>query len=216
MEVTLEAICSFLDARTIELETNAYPALDELTSKRSDSSVAELAKTVVEKKQVPDIIVNNAGTINKNNKTWNVSAEDFDMVVDTNIKGTANVLRHFVPLMIEKRHGIIINLSSAWGRSVAAEVAPYCASKWAIEGLTRSLAKELPPGLAAIALSPGVVNTDMLNSCFGSSAALYQTTETWKLKNPDISESEWSVQAVAASIYSTCNMAMRTENVSCF
>jgi NADP-dependent 3-hydroxy acid dehydrogenase YdfG len=44
------------------------------------------------------------------------------MVVDTNIKGTANVLRHFVPLMIEKRHGIIINLSSAWGRSVAAEV----------------------------------------------------------------------------------------------
>ncbi|AQK71758.1 NADPH-dependent pterin aldehyde reductase [Zea mays] len=146
---------------------------------RSDSSVAELAKTVVEKKQVPDIIVNNAGTINKNNKTWNVPAEDFDMVVDTNIKGTANVLRHFVPLMIEKRHGIIINLSSGWGRSAAAEVAPYCASKWAIEGLTRSLAKELPPGLAAIALSPGVVNTDMLNSCFGSSAALYQTTETW-------------------------------------
>jgi len=102
------------------------------------------------------------------------------MVVDTNIKGTANVLRHFVPLMIEKRHGIIINLSSGWGRSAAAEVAPYCASKWAIEGLTRSLAKELPPGLAAIALSPGVVNTDMLTSCFGSSAALYQTTETWQ------------------------------------
>ncbi|KAL5661147.1 hypothetical protein ACJX0J_028272, partial [Zea mays] len=103
-------------------------------------------------------------------------------MVDTNIKGTANVLRHFVPLMIEKRHGIIINLSSGWGRSAAAEVAPYCASKWAIEGLTRSLAKELPPGLAAIALSPGVVNTDMLNSCFGSSAALYQTTETWAPK----------------------------------
>ena len=59
------------------------------------------------------------------------------------------------------------------------QVAPYCASKWAIEGLTRSLAKELPPGLAAIALSPGVVNTDMLTSCFGSSAALYQSTEQW-------------------------------------
>jgi len=68
------------------------------------------------------LAVNNAGTINKNNKTWNVPAEDFDMVVDTNIKGTANVLRHFVPLMIEKRHGIIINLSSGWGRSAAAEV----------------------------------------------------------------------------------------------
>ncbi|GJM85268.1 hypothetical protein PR202_ga01703 [Eleusine coracana subsp. coracana] len=146
---------------------------------RSDSNMAELAKAVVEKKQVPDIIVNNAGTINKNNKTWNVPAEEFDLVVDTNIKGTANVLRHFVPLMIEKKHGIIVNLSSGWGRSAAAEVAPYCASKWAIEGLTRSLAKELPPGLAAIALSPGVVNTDMLHSCFGTSAALYQTTDTW-------------------------------------
>lgn len=144
--------------------------------------MAELAKAVVEKKQIPDIIVNGAGTINKNNKTWNVPAEDFDAVVDTNIKGTANVLRHFVPLMIQKKHGIIINFSSGWGRSAAAEVAPYCASKWAIEGLTRSLAKELPPGLAAIALSPGVVNTDMLNSCFGSSAALYQSTEQWAPK----------------------------------
>ncbi|KAL5208315.1 hypothetical protein ABZP36_032750, partial [Zizania latifolia] len=149
---------------------------------RSDSNMAELAKTLVEKKQVPDIIVNNAGTINKNNKTWNVSAEEFDLVVDTNIKGTANVLRHFIPLMIDKKHGIVVNLSSGWGRSAAAEVAPYCASKWAIEGLTRSLAKELPPGLAAIALSPGVVNTDMLNSCFGSSAALYQSTEQWAPK----------------------------------
>jgi hypothetical protein len=46
-------------------------------------------------------------------------------------------------------------------------------------GLDTVLAKELPPGLAAIDLSPGIVNTDMLNSCFGSSAPLYQTTETW-------------------------------------
>ncbi|EAZ23452.1 hypothetical protein OsJ_07145 [Oryza sativa Japonica Group] len=169
--------------RSLEAEI-ATPARQFLTvaDVRSDSNMAELAKAVVEKKQVPDIIVNNAGTINKNNKTWSVPAEEFDTVVDTNIKGTANVLRHFIPLMIEKKHGIIVNLSSGWGRSAAAEVAPYCASKWAIEGLTRSLAKELPPGLAAIALSPGVVNTDMLNSCFGSSASLYQSTEQWAPK----------------------------------
>lgn len=60
-------------------------------------------------------------------------------------------------------------------------MAPYCASKWAIEGLTRSVAKELPPGLAIVALSPGVVNTDMLASCFGSSSALYQTPQAWYL-----------------------------------
>jgi NADP-dependent 3-hydroxy acid dehydrogenase YdfG len=68
------------------------------------------------------VAVNNAGTINKNNKTGNVPAEEFDMVVDINIKGTANVLRHFVPLMMVKKHGIIVNLSSGWGRSAAAEV----------------------------------------------------------------------------------------------
>ena len=61
------------------------------------------------------------------------------------------------------------------------QVAPYCASKWAIEGLSRSVAKELPSGLAIVALNPGVINTDMLTSCFGNSSALYQTPEAWYL-----------------------------------
>ncbi|KAJ8491996.1 hypothetical protein OPV22_013717 [Ensete ventricosum] len=146
---------------------------------RSDSGVQALAKLVMETKRSPDIIVNNAGTINKNNKIWEVPAEEFDMVMDTNVKGISNIIRHFLPLMIQRKHGIIVNISSGWGRSAAAEVAPYCASKWAVEGLTKSVAKELPPGLAIVALSPGVINTDMLASCFGSSASLYQAPETW-------------------------------------
>ncbi|XP_010274977.1 PREDICTED: NADPH-dependent pterin aldehyde reductase isoform X2 [Nelumbo nucifera] len=149
---------------------------------KSDNSVEELARIVMERKGVPDIIVNNAGTINKNNKIWEVPEEEFDTVVDTNIKGTANMLRHFLPLMLERKQGIIVNLSSGWGRSAAAQVAPYCASKWAVEGLTKSVAKELPDGMAIVALSPGVVNTDMLVSCFGSSASLYQTPEAWAPK----------------------------------
>ncbi|CAO2842066.1 unnamed protein product [Amaranthus hypochondriacus] len=140
---------------------------------RSNTSVQELAKLLVEKKRIPDIIVNNAGTINKNNTIWEVPAEEFDTVIDTNVKGIANMLRHFIPLMLEKKHGIIVNMSSGWGRSVAAQVAPYCASKWAVEGLTRAVAKELSSGVAAVALSPGVVHTEMLESCFGSSASVY-------------------------------------------
>ena len=66
--------------------------------------------------------VNNAGTINKNNTIWEVPAEEFDTVIDTNVKGIANMLRHFIPLMLEKKHGIIVNMSSGWGRSVAAQV----------------------------------------------------------------------------------------------
>ncbi|XP_044490676.1 NADPH-dependent pterin aldehyde reductase-like isoform X3 [Mangifera indica] len=147
---------------------------------KSNSSVEELARIVVEKKGVPDIIVNNAGTINKNNKIWEVPPEEFDTVIDTNVKGVANVLRHFIPLMITKKQGIIVNMSSGWGRSGAALVAPYCASKWAVEGLSRSVAKELPDGMAVIALNPGVINTDLLTSCFGSSAALYQAPDAWE------------------------------------
>ncbi|CAI9770161.1 unnamed protein product [Fraxinus pennsylvanica] len=149
---------------------------------RSNSSVEELARSVVEKKAFPDIIVNNAGTINRNNRIWEVPMDEFDAVIDTNIKGTANMLRHFIPIMAEKKQGIIVNMSSGWGRSAAAQVAPYCASKWAVEGLTRAAAKELPPGMAMVSLNPGVINTEMLQSCFGSSAALYQTPDSWAPK----------------------------------
>ncbi|XP_022157478.1 NADPH-dependent pterin aldehyde reductase-like [Momordica charantia] len=149
---------------------------------RSNASVEHLARLVVERKGVPDIIVNNAGTINKNSKIWEVPPDEFDTVLETNVKGTVNVLRHFIPLMISSKKGVIVNMSSGWGRSGAALVAPYCASKWAIEGLTRSVAKELPEGMAIVALNPGVINTDMLASCFGDSASLYQAPDAWALK----------------------------------
>uniref|UniRef100_A0A0D6R865 3-oxoacyl-[acyl-carrier-protein] reductase n=1 Tax=Araucaria cunninghamii TaxID=56994 RepID=A0A0D6R865_ARACU len=145
----------------------------------SDASVREFAKVVIETKGVPDIIVNNAGIINKNGKIWEIPADEFDSVIDINLKGTANILRHFLPHMIAKKRGIVVNLSSGWGRSAAGEVSPYCASKWAIEGLTKSVAKEVPSGIGIIALSPGVINTDLLTSCFGASAAMYQSPENW-------------------------------------
>ena len=100
-------------------------------------------------------------------------------MVDVNIKGVANVIRHFVPAMIKQGRGVIVNFSSGWGRSTDAEVAPYCATKWAIEGLTQSLAQELPPGMAAVPLNPGIINTDMLQSCFAGGANSYPTAEEW-------------------------------------
>jgi NAD(P)-dependent dehydrogenase (short-subunit alcohol dehydrogenase family) len=91
----------------------------------------------------------------------------------------ANVIRHFVPAMIKRERGVIVNFSSGWGRSTDAEVAPYCASKWAIEGLTQAFAQELPAGLAAVALNPGIINTEMLRSCFGGSASGYPSPAEW-------------------------------------
>jgi NAD(P)-dependent dehydrogenase (short-subunit alcohol dehydrogenase family) len=74
---------------------------------------------------------------------------------------------------------VVVNFSSGWGRSADAEVAPYCATKWAIEGLTQALAQELPSGMAAVALNPGIIDTDMLRSCFGGSARSYPTADEW-------------------------------------
>ena len=144
-----------------------------------DRQVAVWAKKVLATHAAPDLLLNNAALINRNAPLWQVSAQEFSDVVDVNIKGVANVIRHFVPAMIARRSGVIVNFSSGWGRSTDAEVAPYCATKWAIEGLTQALAQELPPGMAAVPLNPGIVNTDMLRSCFGGSTSSYPTPREW-------------------------------------
>ena len=127
----------------------------------------------------PDLVLNNAGIINKNARLWEVPEREFSQVIDVNLKGIANVIRHFVPEMVKRKRGIIVNFSSGWGRSTDAEVAPYCATKWAIEGLTQAFAQELPSGMAAVALNPGIINTDMLQSCFGGSASGYLSPAEW-------------------------------------
>lgn len=130
----------------------------------------------------PDLLINNAAVINNPAPLWQVPSEEFSNLIDVNIKGVANVIRHFVPAMIERKSGIVVNFSSGWGRSTSPQVAPYCASKWAIEGLTKSLAQELPNGMAAIALNPGIIHTEMLEICFGESAAAYTPIKDWVKK----------------------------------
>lgn len=145
----------------------------------SDEAVKSWASVCLTTHAPPDMLINNAGVINNNARLWEISAREFSEVIDVNVKGTANVIRHFAPSMVKRKSGVIVNLSSGWGRSTDAEVAPYCASKWAIEGLTQSLAQELPSGMAAVPLNPGIVNTEMLQSAFGGSANNYPTAEEW-------------------------------------
>jgi NAD(P)-dependent dehydrogenase (short-subunit alcohol dehydrogenase family) len=145
----------------------------------SDAGVKAWARHVVDALGAPDLLINNAALINANAPLWDVPAEEFDRLIDVNLKGVANVIRHFVPAMIARRSGVIVNLSSGWGRSAAAEVAPYCATKWGVEGLTRALAQELPKGLAAVPLNPGIIDTAMLRSCFGGDARHYPGPAVW-------------------------------------
>ena len=145
----------------------------------SDHEVAAWAKDILANNGAPDLLLNNAAIINRNAVLWHVPPQEFSDVIDVNIKGVANIIRHFVPAMIKRASGVIVNFSSGWGRSTDVEVAPYCATKWAVEGLTQALAKELPSGMAAVPLNPGIINTEMLRSCFGGSASSFPTAEQW-------------------------------------
>jgi NAD(P)-dependent dehydrogenase (short-subunit alcohol dehydrogenase family) len=145
----------------------------------SDVNVAAWTDRARQQRFVPDLLINNAALVNHNARLWEISAEEFDRVMAVNVSGVVNVIRHFLPGMLARGKGVIVNFSSGWGRSVSAEVAPYCATKWAIEGLTQALAEELPPGMAAVPLNPGIIDTDMLRSCFGDDARDYPSPGQW-------------------------------------
>lgn len=144
-----------------------------------EAQVENWAARVLAQQGPPDLLINNAALIHEAAPLWHVSGEVFDRVIDVNIKGMANVIRHFVPAMVARKSGIIVNISSGLGRSALANMAPYCATKWAVEGLTQALARELPAGMAAIPLNPGVIDTDMLRLGFGEMAREYPRPDKW-------------------------------------
>jgi NAD(P)-dependent dehydrogenase (short-subunit alcohol dehydrogenase family) len=144
-----------------------------------EQQVAVWAKAVLDANGPPDLLLNNAGVINRAAPFWEIGAEAFDDVLRTNVSGSANVLRIFLPAMIEAGRGVMVNFSSGWGRHGAADVVPYCTSKFAMEGLTQALADEVPPGLAVVSLNPGVINTDMLRRIWGDGAKRAPSPERW-------------------------------------
>jgi len=135
-----------------------------------EQSVKQFCKKAYQITGTPNILINNAAVINSQAPLWEISGEEFDQLMLINVSGTASMIRHTMPYFLENQSEekrLIINLSSGWGRSTSPQVTPYCASKWAIEGLNQALSQELSAisNIATIALSPGVVNTDMLHTC---------------------------------------------------
>jgi len=153
-------------------------AVCDVTSAASVAAFAEEALAA----GPPDLLLNNAARINPNAPLWEVSPEDFSSVIDVNLKGVHLICRAFLPAMLARKSGVIVNFSSGWGRSTSPEVAPYCATKWGIEGLTLALAQELPAGMAAVPLNPGIIDTDMLRSTFGSGAGNFPDPAAWAEK----------------------------------
>jgi NAD(P)-dependent dehydrogenase (short-subunit alcohol dehydrogenase family) len=159
----------------LEYPAHQFAAVDV----SDDVQVGHWADQVLKGVGTPDLLINNAALMNIPAPLWHIPAEEFGALMNVNVIGVANVIRHFVPVMIQARRGVIVNFSSGWGRSTSAGVAGYCASKWAIEGLTKSLAQDLPTGFAAIPLSPGIIDTDMLRTAFGGDAGLHESAARW-------------------------------------
>lgn len=130
---------------------------------RSREQVIRMREQLYEQDLVPDIIVNNAGVAHYG-MMCDVTEDDWDDVINVNLKGTFLVCQTFMDAMVRQRYGRIINVTSIWGLSGASCETIYSAAKGGVHALTKSLAKELAPsGVTVNAVAPGAVETAMLN-----------------------------------------------------
>lgn len=128
----------------------------------SDFEVAKDMLTFVKKEYgAIDILVNNAG-ITKDNLILKMSEEEFDKVIEVNLKGAFNCMKHVARIMLKQKSGHIINMSSVSGVMGNAGQVNYCASKAGIIGMTKAMARELGSrGITVNAIAPGFIETEM-------------------------------------------------------
>ena len=134
----------------------------------------------------PDLVIANAGVVNSPAPIWELSPETFATALAVNVGGVANLARAFLPSMIARGCGTFVAMSSGWGRRGKEGLSPYCASKFAVEGLVQSVALEVPAPIRVVSLDPGNgVRTAMLDTCLPE-----------ELDVPYPSPAEWASQAI--------------------
>ena len=128
---------------------------------RDDEAVTEAVKKTIEEFGKIDILFNNAG-ICAYAEVDKMTDEEWDAMIDINLKGPFNVTRRVVPYMKEKMSGVIINNSSVMGLRGGRRLSHYTASKWGLTGLTKAWAIELAPyNIRVVSIHPTGVNTPM-------------------------------------------------------
>ena len=148
--------------------------------------VCRMCKAAIEEFGGVDILVNNAG-ISSFSLFTDISEEMWDKTFDTNVKGAYLVTKEILPGMINKKSGRIINISSIWGICGASCEVHYSASKAALIGMTKALAKELgPSNITVNCVAPGVIDTEMNKLCDEDAmAALCEETPLGRIGSPE-------------------------------
>lgn len=144
-----------------ELKREGVDVLVTLGDVSSFEETKAMVKTAKDHFGKIDILINNAG-ITKDQLILRMSEADFDDVYQINLKGTFNLTRHIVPLMLKQKNGAIINLSSVVGLSGNIGQSNYAATKSGVIGFTKSIAQEVAAkGVRCNAIAPGYIQTDM-------------------------------------------------------
>jgi len=141
--------------------------------------VKKWAARIIEEVGAPDLIIHNAALNNKMKVLEEIPPEEFKSLIEVNVTGVLNLTSVLIPAMKARKKGGVIGLSSYWGREGAKRVVPYCASKYAVEGICQSLALELDAPMFSVPLNPGIIDTEMLYACFGEHSHEYPNANEW-------------------------------------
>jgi NAD(P)-dependent dehydrogenase (short-subunit alcohol dehydrogenase family) len=152
---------------TLEKESNGMVRFYKCNVADSSNIKTSIAQAMEHFGEV-DVLVNNAG-INRYATVTETSDEEWDMVMNVNLKSAFMVSRSAIPSMLKKRKGVIINVSSVQAFITQSQVAAYTTSKTAMLGLTRSIAVDYGPEIRCVAVCPGTINTPMLQAAIRES-----------------------------------------------
>lgn len=144
-----------------EIEALGVKCLTVMADISDFNQAKELVDKAIEEFKTIDVLINNAG-ITKDNLLLKMSEDDFDMVINTNLKGAFNMIKHTSKIMLKQKSGTIINMSSVVGLTGNIGQVNYSASKAGMIGMTFSTARELASrGITCNAIAPGFIKTDM-------------------------------------------------------
>ena len=144
----------------------------ELLDLSNEVNVEEYTKIILQKENRVDILINNAGVAHNLALIEEMNVEMFNSIIKDNVMPTFNMIKYIMPIMKKNNSGTVINISSRAGRRAVPKLSAYTAAKFAVRGLTESVAKEVQEtGIKCVTISPAGVNTGMRAMVFGKEDA---------------------------------------------